>query len=125
MLPRSCLACVPLVVGLLSAAALLGDGPPGADEWKYDVIYLKGVPLKKGTTTLRGLIVEQGRDQIKILCPTRRPGKPTVVFPHIVSRRDITRMEQLSVAEREVLKGRLEALKRQKEMLEAQIKSLG
>src|SRR5436309_1827835 len=104
---RSTLACCSVVLGLLGA---LAEGPPGADEWKYDVIHRKGQP------TLRGLIVEQKGDNITIKTITRKPGAPTLVRTDYVSRREILRLEPLSAEDREVLQGRLDGLKRQRDM---------
>jgi hypothetical protein len=109
-----------MIVGLFAAAALLAEGPPGADEWKYDVIYLKSGPNR----ILRGLIVAEKGDNITIKTITRKPGVPTLVFTHYISRRDVSRLDPLSAKERDVLRGRLEAVLRQRQLLAAQLKSL-
>ncbi len=110
------------VVGLLGAlacdAARAGNAP-GADDWKYDVVYCKTGP------PMRGLIVDRNSDPIKIKCITRKPGKPTLVFDQFVLRRDVARMELLEKADREKMEKRLDGLKREREHLTLQLRLLG
>jgi hypothetical protein len=110
MLPRSCFILL-VVSGLLAAEA------PGGDEWKYDVVHLRhGQPL-------RGLVVEQGA-VVKIRCISRKPGSPTVVLAENVPRQEVSRLELLADADRKLLQQRLDALKREREVLAAHFRSL-
>src|SRR5262245_23464611 len=103
---------------LLLALSPAPADTPGADDWKYDVIHRKrGLPFK-------GLIVEQGAATVRIRCISRKPGSPTVVFPETVSRSDIERMDLLSREDRAVLEQRLDSLKREREVLAAQLRAL-
>src|SRR5450755_3247724 len=95
---------VPLAMCVLLASLHAAD-PPGADEWKYDVVVrMNGEPL-------RGLVIEDGPKSVTIRWIWRNPGRPTLVFTQIVERRDIRRVELLPDADREALRQRLDALK--------------
>ncbi len=111
---RLCLLLASLgPLGLL----LAGAGSPAAPEWKYDVIYRKkGEPI-------RGLVVEQAAKGVKIRGITRRPGAATLLFTHVVPRAEVARLELLPDAEREQLKERLEALKRERDLLEERLRA--
>jgi hypothetical protein len=104
---------------LLCLHSVLGSGSsPVADDWKYDVIHRKrGVPL-------RGLIVEQTSQHVRIRCVIRRPGSPTVLFPEIVAREEIARLELLGPEDRAVLESRLETLRRERQQLSEQLLAL-
>lgn len=103
-----------LLVGSLTWAA----DPPGATTWKFDVIQRKrGAPL-------RGLILEQGAEAVKIRCISRKPGSPTLLFTEMVPRSEIARVEALGKEERQQLEGRLEALKRERDLLSAGLRAL-
>jgi Protein of unknown function (DUF1570) len=107
-----------LCLSLGLALVLVAAEPPGADDWKYDVIHrLRGVPLQ-------GLVVEQNSTHVVIKCITRRPGSPTLVFTEYVPRREIESLALLSDADRRVLESRLETLKHDREQLAAQLRSL-
>ena len=54
-MPRS----APLALCLLLASLRAAD-PPGADEWKYDVV------VRKDGEPLRGLVVEEGPKSVKL-----------------------------------------------------------
>jgi hypothetical protein len=112
---------------LIGTAALLPWSPDasarqatGADDWKYDVIYLRGgAPLK-------GLIVEESRDTVLFKQIDRKPGRPTIVWKtEFLERRKIERIDPLSPADREELRKRLEILAREREALSGQLKPLG
>jgi hypothetical protein len=90
---------------------------PGADDWKYDVLYLRGKP------PLKGLLAEESKDYVLFKYIVRNPGKPTVVFSEKLPRRDIERIDRLSPADREELRKRLEALARERDVLAAQLKT--
>jgi hypothetical protein len=97
---------------------LLAGGAPGSDDWKYDIVY-----RKKGTP-FRGLVVDQAATQITIKCISRKPGSPTLVFTEYLPIQEVERVELLPAEEREVLRQRLDALKREREMLTAQLRLL-
>jgi len=98
-------------VGLvLSALTLLAaadpkPAPPGADEWKYDVVYLKS------GASFKGLVLARNEQWIKIKCISRRPGAPTTVITDEIPTDKIDRMVLLDPQERERLQKRLEALR--------------
>ena len=91
---------------------------PGADEWKYDVVHRKkGEPFK-------GLVLEQNERYVEITVISRRPGRPTILFKEAVPRQDIARVELLDPKERDVLHKRLDALKKERDLLAARMKLL-
>jgi hypothetical protein len=102
---------------LIAYGCLLAAEPPGADEWKYDI-----VRLKRGLE-LRGLVLEQGAT-IKIRCIARKPGRGTVTITESVARGDVGEMKLLNDSDREQLRQRLDALKREREVLAAHLRSL-
>jgi hypothetical protein len=104
---------------LLAAAALRAEAPPGADEWKYDVVHRKKGP------PFRGLVLEQTAQYVRVLCVSRKPGSPTVVFRELLPRAEIERLELLGDEDREALRQRLDALKRERAALAADLKALG
>jgi hypothetical protein len=100
---------------------LLGCGPllaavPGRDDWKYDVIY-----RKKGSP-LSGLVLHEGPGVVTIRCITRKPGRPTLAYTENVPRAEIDRVSRLDDAERRQLGQRLDALKHEREVLEAHLR---
>src|SRR5262245_46617878 len=96
---------VPLLL-LYPLTSLPAAEPPGHDEWKFDGIHRKaGVPL-------RGLVLKQGADSVKIRCVSRKPGSPTVTFLENVPRKEIARVELLGKEDRARLEQRLAAVKR-------------
>src|SRR5436305_9531361 len=102
---------------LFACGCLLAAEPPGADEWKYDLIR-----LKRGQE-LRGLVLEKGAT-IKIRYIWRKPGRGTVTITESVARTDIADMKLLDDADREQHRQRLDALKREREVLAAHLRSL-
>ena len=92
--------------------------PPGADEWKYDII------LRKSGEPLRGLILEEGVKSVKIQCIWRKPGKPTLVSTEIIPRQEIRRLVELDKNDREALRERLNALKRERAVLSDNLRAL-
>lgn len=108
-----------LFAGLLAAPLLhAGDPPPGADDWKYDVVY-----RKKGNP-LRGLVVEETPARVLLKCVTRKPGAPTLVFAESLPRDEVDHIDLLGPGERETLARRLDALKKERELLAMQLKAL-
>jgi hypothetical protein len=103
---------------LFLTASLLAADPPGADEWKYDVVY-----FKRGQE-LRGLVVEQTATTVKIRCISRKPGKVTLLITENVPRPDIARLILLNDDDRKQLQHRLDSLKREREVLAAHLLSL-
>jgi hypothetical protein len=106
------------LAALLSAAVPAADPPPGADDWKYDIVYpKKGQPLK-------GLVIEQSATQVLIKCVSRKPGAPTVVITDWLPRNEVDRVELLEPKERDLLRRRLQALARERELLATRLKAL-
>jgi hypothetical protein len=98
---RSILFVNPLVLG----AVLLAAGPVRAlDDWKFEVLHLKG------GGTLQGLVIEETPTQIKFWQVKRPPGKPSLRLHHTLNRREVVRIDQLSAKERELLSARIQAL---------------
>ena len=118
MFRHSCLTLV-LLASLLSVVAPThGDPPPGADDWKYDVVHRKeGLPLI-------GLVLEQTPSAVLMRCVSRRPGSPTVMIRESIPTREIDRVELLGPEEREKLQQRLKNLTKEREVLSAQLKQL-
>jgi len=109
-----------LLVGFLAIAPLQAADPPapGADDWKYDVIYRKkGKPFQ-------GLIIEDKPAQIKLLVITRKPGATTVVMEETITRPEIDRIERLGDADRDILEQRVKALRKDRELLSAELRLL-
>jgi hypothetical protein len=106
-------------LALLLAGALGAAEAPGADEWKYDVVHRKKGP------PFRGLITEQTAQYVRVLCVSRKPGAPTLVFREELPRAEIDRLELLGDEDREALRRRLDALKRERAALAATLKALG
>jgi hypothetical protein len=112
--------CLLLLAGFVFIAVVQAadPAPPGKDDWKYDIIY------RKKNTPLSGLVIEDKPTHIKLLSITRKPGKPTVVMEDVVKRPEIDRVELLSDGDRAELEQRVKALRRDRELLVAQLKLL-
>ncbi len=110
-----------LLAACFCVAAAVGAAdppPPGGDDWKYDIVYRKkGKPFY-------GLIIEDKPAHVKLLSILRKPGAPTVVMEELVLRPEIDRVETLEDADRDLLKQRVESLRRDRELLVAQLKLL-
>jgi Protein of unknown function (DUF1570) len=118
--PRWILSLAAGVLTTLSALlATAGPAtPPGADEWKYDIVYRRvGEPLK-------GLVIENNTKQIVLKWIVRKPGTPTILWTTILTRDEVERVELLGPEERARLQKRLAALKNEREFLGAQLKLL-
>jgi hypothetical protein len=99
---------------LLAAA----DGPPGGDDWKYDVVYRKkGEPYQ-------GLILERTSDGLLMKGIVRRPGRPTIVYRISLSNDEIDRVELLAEAERAALRRRVKKVEEEGKRLAEQMKAL-
>jgi hypothetical protein len=110
----------PLLLALLLAAAgARAAEPPGADEWKYDVVHRKKGP------PFRGLVLERTPQSVLLLSVSRKPGSPTILSRVEFSRAEIDRLELLGDEDREVLRRRVDALKRERAALAADLKALG
>jgi hypothetical protein len=108
-LPLVCLALAALPVAALAQQT---------DEWKFDVIERKaGKPLS-------GLVIEQTGKDITIRCVSRKRGSPTVTFTQVIPRDEISKLVLLPDKEREQLKERLDALKRERKDLVDQLRLL-
>ncbi|MGL4550992.1 MAG: DUF1570 domain-containing protein [Gemmataceae bacterium] len=97
---------------------LIADGPPGADDWKYDVV------RRKGGGTLVGLVLEHNKSVVRIKCIRRKPGSPTLLYTDTLARDEVSELELLDDADRKALEQRLETLKRERELLSALTRSL-
>ncbi len=103
---------------LIAVLGGVGAAPPGADEWKYDVVHRhKGAPLM-------GLVVEQAGDHVLLKCISRKPGRPTILFSEWLPRAEVARVVLADAADREKLARRLQALARERELLAALVRSL-
>ncbi len=107
-----------ILAALLSADGLpTADNPPGGDDWKYDVVYLKkGEPY-------HGLVLEQKGGRLSMKWVVRRPGRPTIIYPITFSGDEIARVEMLPEAEHESLRLRLKALREEHKRLDAPLKN--
>lgn len=93
-------------------------GPAGPTEWQYDqVIRRKGPPLL-------GLVLEHNRTQVRITCIRRKPGAPTLLFTDTVPREEVVELRLLPEEQRKKLVARLEALRRERELLNALTRAL-
>jgi hypothetical protein len=109
--------CRAACVVLIAVGCVFTADPPGTDEWKYDVLHLKSGQV------LRGLVLEEGKT-FKIRCIFRKPGRGTVTITESVLADDVARKELLNDDERKQLQQRLDALKREREVLAAHLRSL-
>jgi hypothetical protein len=107
------------LAALLLLGSLRAADPPGADDWKYDLVY-----PKNGRPPLKGLVTEQSATQVLIKCVSRKPGSPTVVIPEWLPRAEVERVELLEPQERDQLRQRLQALARERETLATRLKAL-
>jgi hypothetical protein len=80
------------------------DGPPGGDDWKYDIVY-----LKMGGT-YRGLVYQRGGG-VGMWCIVRNPGRPAVFYRVHFAEEEVARIEMLPEDEHEKLRQRFEALR--------------
>jgi hypothetical protein len=118
--PRPSL-CLPWALALLTACAAAfsaAEPPPGADDWKYDIVYRKKSP------PLQGLVLEETAKRVLLKCVTRKPGAPTLVFLESLPRNEVERVELLDPKERDLLTRRLETLKKERELLTTRLKAL-
>jgi hypothetical protein len=79
---------------------------PAADDWKYDIVYLKN------GRSMRGLVVERNDREVVFRAVVRKPGARTIVFHHVLGRAEVESLELLEDRERKVLETRLNALDR-------------
>src|ERR1700722_13164641 len=110
-----------LALGLLVLAAtalLAADKTPGADEWKYDSVYLKN------GAKLQGLVLEQTASHVLLKRISRRTGSPTIVITLALNPAEVRRVELLDPKDRDILLKRLQALAKERELLAAQLKLL-
>jgi ribosomal protein L19 len=107
-----------LGVCLSAAVVAAADTRPGADDWKYDIVY-----RKKGDS-YRGLVLRQGAGGLRMQCIVRRPNRPTIVYPIVLSANEIDHVDLLADGEREVLRKRLKALREERQRLSEQMTAL-
>jgi hypothetical protein len=112
----------PAALLVLLAAALPAateQAPPvRGQEWRLDV-----VRLKTGEA-LHGLVLGQTPAAVRLKSVTRRPGAPTVVITLEVPTAEVERVELLPEAERDRLRQRLDALRRERRVLIEHLRSL-
>jgi hypothetical protein len=108
------------VLALLNVAVLIAaDSPPGGDAWKYDIVYRKkGEPYQ-------GLVLKRQRGQLRMWCIVRQPGRPTILYPVVLSGDEIARVDMLPGDEHELLQKRVKALQEEQRRLAEQLKTLG
>ncbi len=107
------------LIGVASLALASADAPapPGADDWKFDVLHRKhGAPFQ-------GLVVEDAPDHVLIKCVSRKRGAPTVVMSEWFPRAEVDRLELLGEADRALLRGRLQRLAREREQFAARLRA--
>jgi hypothetical protein len=104
------------ILSLLAAGGLAAD--PGGDEWKYDVVVRRKGPA------LKGLVVEQNAQYVTIKCVNRNPGRPTIIFEEAIPRRDVEHVHLLDPEDRDILVKRLDAVRKERELLAARLKLL-
>lgn len=80
--------------------------PAAPDDWKFDIVYLQN------GRSMRGLVVSQNAREVVFRTVVRRPGRPTIVFRHVLGRAEVDSLELLNDPDRELLKKRLDALDR-------------
>src|SRR5262249_8723145 len=71
-----------------------------------------------------GLVVEQTASHVLLKCISRKPGAPTIVHREWLARAEVERVELLPTEDRDLLRRRLEALAKERELLAAQLKLL-
>jgi hypothetical protein len=89
---------------------------PGQDDWKYDIVY------RKKDKPFYGLILEEKPTHVLLLRILRTPGKATVVMEEKINRPEVDRVERLGDTDREELELRVKALRRDREVLAAQLR---
>jgi hypothetical protein len=116
--PLPCAGALALLAACSAAAFRAADPPPGADDWKYDVVY------RKKSQPLQGLVIEETPKHVLLRCVTRKPGAPTLVFTESLPRNEVERVELLDPKERDLLTRRLDTLKKERELLTTRLKAL-
>ncbi len=110
--------CRSICTLLFAAVVSLAADPPGADEWRYDVIHFKsGDELRRPGAGADG---DDGQGPLHLA----KPGKVTLLITENVPRVEIARMELLNDDDRKQLQHRLDSLKRKREVLAAHLRSL-
>jgi hypothetical protein len=110
-------ACL-LAAALLTLAAADAPAPPGADDWKFDVLH------RTHGKSFQGLVVEDTLDHVRIRCVSRKPGRPTVVITETFPRSEVDHLDLLGSSDRTLLRARLQALAREREQLAGCLKAL-
>lgn len=75
-----------------------------ADDWKYDVIYLKN------GHSFDGLVTAETKESVHFKCISRRPGSRSSVFTTVFQHDEIARIERISEPDRQELARRIEQL---------------
>jgi hypothetical protein len=101
--PQSCLRGI-IALFAVAAAGFAAAQPPGADDWKLEVVHLKT------GGELSGLVVKETPDAIVFWRVNRRPGASTTVLSATIERREINHIDRLDEKDRELLSARLKAL---------------
>lgn len=105
-----------LLVSLLLGAD--APAPPGADDWKFDVIHRKhGKPFI-------GLVLEDAPDHVSFKCVSRKPGAPTIVITERLPRAEVDRLDLLNDDDRALMRRRLQGLAKERELLANQLKAI-
>lgn len=90
-----------LACGAFATMACFAQAPlphePAAADWNVETLLLKD------GTEYRGLLREEGRQQVEFAEIIRRPGRPMSAVVRVVERKQIKRLKRLPEAERAVL----------------------
>ncbi|MFQ3651702.1 MAG: DUF1570 domain-containing protein, partial [Gemmataceae bacterium] len=103
---------------LLAIAAETPLAPPREDDWKYDQV------IRRKGPALVGLVLHHNRTEVRITCIRRKPGSPTLLFTDTLPRDEVLELRLLEDDERKKLVARLEALRRERELLNALTRAL-
>src|SRR6516162_2359431 len=89
-----------------------------ADDWKYDVIYLKN------GHSFDGLVTAETKDSVHFKCISRRPGSRSSVFTTVFQREEIARIDRAGEQDRQELAHRLEQLEGREDKEKARMAAL-
>jgi len=111
---RPMTAAVVMFCGVWAAS----PGQPPEEPWVFDIVRLTS------GTEFRGLIEKESPTQISFTAVQRQPGRPTVFFPTVFAKHEVSKVTRLSTAQREQLDLRIKNLRNEPESRKSRLKQL-